>query len=208
MTSSISARVGCAAFTIALATAVGLMPIPGAGAATLPTFDAVGSWLVDGPTASNVSLQVTETQGERPSLFFFVSQQFCDAAHDQEVFRSFSGSLPEDRTIFAIGAKMSGAALNLRHVPMSGSEQRVDGCTTTAQRAVRSSGVHTHSLSSFRASILANWTATGPYHEVQPGIHAREATAFGVELSGGPLNLGDIGASGFAELRKTRLPPP
>ena len=208
MTSSISARVGCAAFTIALLTGVGLTPMPGAGAATLPTFDAIGSWLVAGPTASNVSLQVTETQGDSPSLFFFVSQEFCDAGANQEVFRSFSGSLPEDRTIFAIGAKMSGAALNLRHVPMSGSEQRIDGCTATAQHAAQTSRVHTHSLASFRASILANWTATGSYHEVQPGIHAREATAFGVELSGGPLNLGDIGASGFAELRKTRLPPP
>jgi hypothetical protein len=192
------------ALAVTLVPVVGFVSAPPAGAATKTvSYDAIGSWLIDGPTTSNVSLQVTKTEGADATIFFFVSQQFCDTANNQEVFRSFSGSQPAQRVLFDIGVYLSSAVIGARRVPMSGTEQRIDGCTTGANRAV-----HTHSLASFKASIYGSWTATSPGVKIQPGIHGRDGTAYGVELSGGPLNLGDIGASDFAQLRKNRLPTP
>jgi hypothetical protein len=148
------------------------------------------------------------TEGAEPTLFFFVSQQFCDALSDQEVFRSFTGSQPAQQALFAVGAHLADAVLGTRHVPMSGTEQRIDGCTGAATGAVPRARVHPRSLASFRASIFGSWTATSPGVEIQPGVRGRDGTAFGVELSGGKLNLGDLGPSDFAQLRKTTSPTP
>jgi hypothetical protein len=192
--------VGCA-----LVATVGGLAAPPAGASKVNSFGAFAGWQTDGATPSNISLQVDRTEGADATLFFFVSQEFCDVAANQQVFRSFSGSQPAQQVLFDIGPHLSSAVLGARRVPMSGTEQRIDGCTGTVGSAARSHGVHTNSLASFKASIYGSWSATSPGVLIQPGIHGRDATAFGVEISGGPLNLGDLGPTDNAQMRRTRL---
>jgi hypothetical protein len=198
------ARLACAV-AISLIVAAGIAASPaGAADKTAETFTAIASWQTGGPTASNVSLQVTETEDATPVLFFFVSQEFCDTAHNQEVFRSFNGAQPASAVLFKVGSNLSGARLGARGIPMTGTEQRIDGCTTGASRT----GVAATSLGSFDASILAAWVATAPKVDVQPGIKARDGVASAFEFSRGPLNLGLLGASQFAQLRKSTVPTP
>jgi hypothetical protein len=195
-------RLGCALAITAIAAGVSVAPAS-AKAKTPPTFTAVASWQTGGDAPANVSLQVTRSEGASPVLFFFVSLQFCDAEHDQEVFRSFNGSQPSDDALFAVGPNLGSAVLGARGVPMSGTEQRIDGCTTDAI-----SGAHPTSLASFKASIFGNWMSTAPKTHDAPGITTRDATAFGFEFSHGPLDLGDLGPSQFASLRKSTVPIP
>jgi hypothetical protein len=183
----------------------GCLAAPPAGAAKVNTYSAIAGWQTGGTTPSNISLQVDRTEGADATIFFFVSQEFCDTATNQEVFRSFSGSQPAQQVLFDIGPHLSSAVIGARRVPMSGSEQRIDGCTGAVGSAARFDGVHTHSLASFRASIYGSWSATSPSQLVQPGIHERAATAFGAEISGGPLNLGDLGSTDNASLRRSRF---
>ena len=82
------------ALAISLTAFAGIGAAPAGAVTTSVTITAIASWQTSGPTASNVSLQVTETRGTTPELFFFVSQQFCDTATNQEVFRSFNGRSP------------------------------------------------------------------------------------------------------------------
>jgi hypothetical protein len=197
-------RVVCVV-AISLTATAGVAAAPaGAVAKTRVTFTAIAGWQIDGPTASNVSLQVTETGGVAPVLFFFVSQQFCDTANDQEVFRSFNASQPASAVRFDIEPNLSSAVLGARHVPMTGSEQRIDGCTT----ATSSAGASTTSLGTFEVSILARWTATAPKVDAAPGIRTRDGVALAFELSPGPLDLGFLGQSQFAQLRRTKVPTP
>jgi hypothetical protein len=183
----------------------GWLAVSPAGAAKTNTFSAFAGWQTGGTTPSNISMQVDRASGADATIFFFVSQEFCDTATNQEVFRSFQGSQPAQQVLFDIGPHLSSAVLGARRVPMSGSEQRIDGCTGTVGSAARFRGVHPNSLASFRASIYGSWSATSPSVLIQPGIHGRDATAFGVEISGGPLNLGDLGATDNAQMRRTRL---
>lgn len=195
---------GCA-LAIALTAFTGFSAAPAGAAVRTPvTFTAIASWQIDGATASNVSLQVTKTDGVTPVLFFFVSQQFCDAPNDQEVFRSFNGSQPAKAVRFVIGPSLGAALLGARRVPMTGTEERVDGCTTAA----RSAGARSTSLGSFDASILAAWISTGPKVDAAPGITTRDGVAFAFEFSRGPLNLGFLGPSQFAQLRRSQNPTP
>jgi hypothetical protein len=197
-------RVVCVV-AISLTATAGVAAAPaGAVVKTRVTFTAIAGRQTDGPTASNVSLQVTETDGDAPVLFFFVSQQFCDTANDEEVFRSFNASQPANAVRFDIEPNLSAAVLGARHVPMTGTEQRIDGCTTAARRTA----AHSTSLGSFEVSILAAWTATAPKVDAAPGIRTRDGFALGLELSPGPLDLGFLGQSQFAQLRRSKVPIP
>jgi hypothetical protein len=196
-----SLRVVCA-LTISLTAFSGITASPAGATATTPvTITAIASWQTSGATASNVSLQVTKSRGTNPVLFFFVSQQFCDTAHNQEVFRSFNGTQPANRILFAVAPDLSGAVLGARRVPMTGTEQRIDGCSTVASRV----GAQSTSLGSFSASIFAGWISTGPNVDGGPGITTRDGVAFGLVFSRGPLGLGFLGRSQFAQLRSSTV---
>ena len=203
MLTRVSLRIVCA-LAISLTAFAGIGAVPAGAVTTSVTITAIASWQTSGPKASNVSLQVTETRGTTPELFFFVSQQFCDTATNQEVFRSFLGSQPASRILFATLPNLSAAVLAVRRVPMTGTEQRIEGCSTTASRA----GAHANSLGSFTASIFADWISTGPKVDGGPGITTRDGVAFGLVLSRGQLGLGYLGRSQFAQLRSSTVTTP
>ena len=192
------------ALAISLTAFAGLGAAPAGAVTTSVTITAIASWQTSGPTASNVSLQVTETRGTTPQLFFFVSQQFCDTVHDQEVFRSFNGAQPASRILFATLPNLSAAVLAVRRVPMTGTEERIDGCSTATSRA----GAHVASIGTFNAAIFADWVSTGPKVDGGPGIKTRDGVAFGLVLSRGQLGLGYLGQAQFAQLRSSIVTVP
>jgi hypothetical protein len=192
------------AIALVAVVAVALAPV-GAAVKTPVTWTAIASWQTGGATDSNVSLQVTMSEGASPILFFFVSQNFCDTKSNEEVFRSFNGSQPANDALFQFGPHLSAAVLGARQVPMSGSEQRIEGCNPDASRVARA---HPTSLGSFKASIFGNWMATGPKLEDAPGIKTRDASAFGFQFSHSKLDLGDLGPSQYAQLRRSTVAIP
>ena len=59
-----------------------------------------------------VSLQVTQvTTPTVSSLFFFVSEQFCDVAKNEEVFRSFGAEMPASGDVLVIPNNLASAVL-------------------------------------------------------------------------------------------------
>jgi hypothetical protein len=145
-----------------------------------------------------VSLQAIEGPGATVSyLFFFVSQQFCDVARNQEVTRTFTSQPIVGPAFFTVSPHLAGAVLAVPAVQMSGSEDRLDGCSSL------SGTPRTVSLGTSTVALFASWKATGPIKVRQPGRTYRAASANGVELSTGLLNLGDLGPSKSAELDRS-----
>jgi hypothetical protein len=166
-----------------------------AGAATMRSETAIASWLLSGTVSANVSLEATEVvTPTAPTLFFSVSEQFCDTANDQEVFRQFLGQTPVRGDVFVVSRHLASAAFVAPRLVVSGTEQRLQGCIAPSGIPV------TVSLGTSTASLLAAWRATGPVTVVQPGVVARPAAAVGFEFSAGPLNLGALGSAQSAQL--------
>jgi hypothetical protein len=183
---------------LAAAALVGLLAgaTPAAASAnSQPVLSASAFWTTHHPNGG-VSVQVDEQHGKHPpgGLFLFVTQQFCDATHDQMVFRSFLSNAPLSASQVFVDRHLR-AALVDAHVTVSGTEQRLHGCASP------SGTPQTTDLGNINAEIDAGWLATGPVRNVQPGIVARDAHAFALLKLGHHASV--LGLSDTAELRRT-----
>jgi hypothetical protein len=162
-----------------------------------PTLSASAFWQLNDANQNAVSLSVTRAPGQTGQVFVFVTQQFCDTATDQAVFRIFFAQVP-----------VSGVAqinAQLRHAILASSvtgretEQRLSNCASP-------SGIPTFTdLGEVTVGVFANWIGTGPISVVQPGIEARAAHATGALIGPNTLAIGPLGPSVTAELRRITL---
>ena len=157
------------------AASLGVIAAPAARAATTTeTFSATGFWQLN--DANHTAVSVSAVDARRPSattVFVFVSQQFCDTAADQAVFRSvlanFVAVKPGDVNI---QPQLKRASLRST-VPATVVDNRLGTCASP-------SGIPTTvQQGTFPLTISADWTATGPAVTVQPGVVRRATTATG-----------------------------
>ncbi|MDQ1439403.1 MAG: hypothetical protein QOK43_3032 [Acidimicrobiaceae bacterium] len=127
-------------------------------------------------------------------MFLFVTQSFCDTGTNEMVFRNFLAQAPLAPKDFSVQPSLKSARLSAT-TTVNGTEQRQSNCSAP------SGPVTTTSLGQSTVTVNAQWLATGPAHEVQPGITARNATATG-SITGTVLNPGSLGTSQTAELRE------
>jgi len=177
--------------------AAALLGWPGQVMATAtPTHAASAAWqLADGKN-TRVSVNTSRIDN-RSTMSLFVSQEYCDAATDTLVYRSFSASTSLTQKQYQVLSKMKGANLAVT-TPVSGTQMRIPNCAAPDHAAATTS-----SLGSAATAIAVTWTGVGSTYIVQPGVTGRAATATG-SITGGalsPLNLGVLGTSQSAELR-------
>jgi hypothetical protein len=177
------------------ALAVGVGP---AGATPPPpqVLSASAFWQLNDANSNAVSLQITRTPDQK-SLFVLVTQQFCDTATDERVFRGFSAQVPVSG-VAQVNAQLRHAVLATT-VTGNQTEQRLASCANP-------SGIPTFvNLGPATVAILAGWLGTGPITPVQPGIEARAARATGAIVGPNTLAIGPLGLSQTAELRRSTL---
>ncbi len=89
-----------------------------------------------------------------------MSEQFCDVAKNEEVFRSFGAEMPASGDVLVIPNNLASAVLAAPNLEVSGSQQTLSDCANPTGIPV------TTSLGTSRVLLAAAWQATGPLFEV------------------------------------------
>lgn len=191
-----------AALTMVALPIVGGTSTAGAAAAGPTTVrSVVASWIPTTPGTPNVSLQVTEQSGPISSnMFFFVNENYCDAATNTAVFLSYSASGPENNQLFAVTRNLSAAILAAPRLSVNFTEQTAPECDTNgSDLTVIASGLK-------NVSLFGLWKATGPAATTFPGEVVRPAVAHVLMSAPAPLTLSHLGAPSFAQINSYTAP--